>query len=391
MTSPRKSRDPKTLRPATQLDPRRLDAVAASRRRRKRSVPDPGLSLRHDGARRGALQGRRPGLHLFALRQSDRCDVRAADGAARGRRGGARDGERHGGGNRLAHGPAQGGRPYRRRAGSVRLVPLCGRGAAAALRRRLDPGRRRRPRRVAGGAAARTPRRRSSNRRPIRRSRSSTSPASPRSCMGRRNSGRRQRLRHAAAAASDEARRRLRRLFGDQAHRRPGARARRDHPGVRKVHRRPHSQFPAPDGSLSLAVQRLDASEVARDPAGARRGADPLRREDRRLPQPIIPRSCATLYPGRADHPQAALAQAADGGRRHDGVVRSRRRQGGGVPGRQRAHRSSASRTISATPRASSPIRRRRPTSGSSPSSARRSASPRACCGCRSASRTSTT
>ena len=49
------------------------------------------------------------------------------------------------------------------------------------------------------------------------------------------------------------------------------------------------------------------------------------------------PAVARTLYPGRADHPQAALAQAADGGRRHDGGVRGRRRQGGGVPGRQRA------------------------------------------------------
>ena len=45
-----------------------------------------------------------------------------------------------------------------------------------------------------------------------------------------------------------------------------------------------------------------------------------------------------TLYPGRADHPQAALArrQMEAGGTML--VVRGRRRQGGGVPGRQRAH-----------------------------------------------------
>ena len=44
-----------------------------------------------------------------------------------------------------------------------------------------------------------------------------------------------------------------------------------------------------------------------------------------------------TLYPGRADHPQAALARRQMEGRRHDGGVRGRRRQGRGFPGRQRA------------------------------------------------------
>ena len=58
---------------------------------------------------------------------------------------------------------------------------------------------------------------------------------------GWRDAGGRQRVRDAVAAASDEARRRLRRLFGDQAHRRPGAGAWRDHPREREVHRRPHS------------------------------------------------------------------------------------------------------------------------------------------------------
>src|SRR5215813_8917974 len=38
--------------------------------------------------------------------------------------------------------------------GAVRLLPLRGRGASAALRRRLDPGRRHRPRAMAQGGAA---------------------------------------------------------------------------------------------------------------------------------------------------------------------------------------------------------------------------------------------
>ena len=36
--------------------------------------------------------------------------------------------------------------------------------------------------------------------------------------------------------------------------------------------------------------------------------------------------------------PASGARKAADGGRRHDALVRGRRRQGGGVPGRQRAH-----------------------------------------------------
>ena len=44
-----------------------------------------------------------------------------------------------------------------------------------------------------------------------------------------------------------------------------------------------------------------------------------------------------TLYPGRADHPQAALARRQMEGGGTMLVVRGRRRQGGGVPGRQRA------------------------------------------------------
>ncbi len=50
------------------------------------------------------------------------------------------------------------------------------------------------------------------------------------------------------------------------------------------------------------------------------------------------PAVARTLYPGRADHPQAALArrQMEAGGTML--VVRGRRRQGGGVPGRERTH-----------------------------------------------------
>ena len=76
---------------------------------------------------------------------------------------------------------------------------------------------------------------------------------------GRGDPGRRQCLRHAAPSAAAEARRRLRGLFGDEAHRwtRPGARRR--HSREREVHCRQHPQFPAPDRPMPVAIQRLDA------------------------------------------------------------------------------------------------------------------------------------
>ena len=98
-----------------------------------------------------------------------------------------------------------------------------------------------------------------------------------------------------------------------------------------------------------------------------------------------------TLYPGRADHPQAALARRQMEARRHDARFRGRRRQGGCVPGRQRAHDHRHLEQSRRRQEPHHPSRRRRPTSGSSPSSAQRSASRRASCDCRSASRTPTT
>ena len=76
--------------------------------------------------------------------------------------------------------PSQGRRPCGRGAGAFRLLPLCGRGTAAALRHRHDAGRRRRSRRVEERRSARArPRRSSSKARPTRRSRSTTSRRSP--------------------------------------------------------------------------------------------------------------------------------------------------------------------------------------------------------------------
>ena len=74
MTSPRKSRDPKTLRPATQL-------IHGGSLRSRFEETSEALFLTQGylydtlGASRSALQGRRSGLHLFPLRQPDRLDV----------------------------------------------------------------------------------------------------------------------------------------------------------------------------------------------------------------------------------------------------------------------------------------------------------------------------
>ena len=74
--------------------------------------------------------------------------------ALEGARGRARHRDRHGGGQHRTDGAAAGRRPRRGRQGAVRLLPLRGRGPAAALRRRLDAGRRHRPRAMAQGGAA---------------------------------------------------------------------------------------------------------------------------------------------------------------------------------------------------------------------------------------------
>ena len=99
----------------------------------------------------------------------------------------------------------------------------------------------------------------------------------------------------------------------------------------RGVHRRPHSYVPAPDRSGAFAVQRLGAAEGAGDAWRPRRGqtqnagaiADALATH---------PKSRKLIYPGRADHPQAALVADADAAGSTHGRVRSGGRQGGGVP-----------------------------------------------------------
>ena len=112
----------------------------------------------------------------------------------------------------------------------VRLLPLHRRGPPAALRRHLDAGRRHRSRRVEEGgdeehqdvlpgepdqSQSRSARHQGDRQDRARR---------------RRHAGGRQRVLDAAVPAAARARRRLRGLFGDQAHRRPGPLPRRRDP-----------------------------------------------------------------------------------------------------------------------------------------------------------------
>ena len=142
MTSPRKSRDPKTLRPATQL-------IHGGSLRSGFEETSEALFLTQGylydtmELSEARFKGEDPGFIYSRFANPTVVDVRAADGASRRRRGCARDGERHGRCHRRAHGPAEGGRPHRRSPGFVRLLSLCGRGPAAALRRCLDDRRRR--------------------------------------------------------------------------------------------------------------------------------------------------------------------------------------------------------------------------------------------------------
>ena len=193
---------------------------------------------------------------------------------------------------------------------AVRLLPLCRRGSAAALGRRLDARRRRRPRH--NGKPPSGPKRSSSSSkaRPIPGLRSMTSQAIAD-------------IAHEAGAklVVDNVfatpllqkpfalRRRRRRLFGDQAHRRPRPVSRRGHSGLAGAHRREHPQFPAPDRAGHVAVQRLGDAERAGDLAAARRAADARARPRSPTFWPSRQASAACSIPFRADHPQADLAR----------------------------------------------------------------------------------
>ncbi len=97
---------------------------------------------------------------------------------------------------------------------------------------------------------------------------------------GRRQAHRRQRVRDPALPEPAQARRRLRGLFGHQAHRRPGPRARRRDSRLREIHRRPRAPDHPADRPVAVAVQCLGAAQGPGNLAGARRPADRDRRQD---------------------------------------------------------------------------------------------------------------
>ncbi len=215
----------------------------------------------------------------------------------------------------------------------------------------FDAGRGNRPRPMAGGGAAehqnRLPRIADQpDARDHRHRRGRRDPA-----WRGRDAGGRQRVRDAAPPASPEARRRRRRLFGDQAHRRPGPGARRGDPRQRAIHRRQYPQLFAPDRPEPVAVQRLDAAEIAGDAADPRRGAGGVGGADRRRAREASRGRRARSTPAapiiRRPSSRAGRCRAAA----RCSLSRSRAARRRRSAWRTRS-RSSASRTISATPRA---------------------------------------
>ena len=169
--------------------------------------------------------------------------------------------------------------------------------------------------------------------------------------QGGGKTGGRQCLRHAALPEAVRARRRRGGLFGDQAHRRPGPLPRRGDPLRPAVHHRSPAHLPAPDRPVDEPVQCLGAAQGAGDAAGARRAADGERggaRRPARRPQA----DCQSAL-SRPRRPSAGRdRQAADDRRLDHGLLRGQGRAQGGLRRRRMRSGSSASPTISATPRA---------------------------------------
>ena len=270
---------------AATAGPWRRDPALAVRRELRGALPDAGLRLRHRRAGRGALQGRGPGLHLFALRQPDGRHVRGADAPPRRRRAA----------RATASGMAAvtavflswlkaGDHVVAAKAlfGSCRyvieeLLPRFGiastlvdgtdldqwRDAVGPSDQGVLPGEPDQPdagdHRHRGGREDRA--------------------------QGGRPADRRQRLRHAALPAAAGARRRYRGLFRDQAYRRPGPLPRRRHPRRREVHRRQRPHVPPPDRTVAQPVQRLGAAEGAGDVCRYGSSGQPDGGADRRSPR----------------------------------------------------------------------------------------------------------
>ncbi len=360
MTSPRKSATPRpSARDAARA---RRHAALELRRDLGGAVPHPGLSstTRWSRPRRASrATSRASSIRASPIRPSP-CSSSAWPARRRG--GGARHGERHGGGDGGAARPGQGRRPRRRRAGAVRLLSLRRRGTAAALRRRLDAGRRRGPRRNGGPPM-----------RPNTKTAVSRKPDQPGARNHRHRRRRRDRARGGATLVVDN-------VFATPLLPAPlqlgadcvvySATKHIDGQGrclggvilaceefiadhVHNFLRQTGPRLSPFNAWVMLKSLETLPVRVARADARAARIADFL------AGQPDVAR---VLYPGRADHPQPALArrQMSGGGTLVASKWRAARRPRSGSPTRCRSSRSP---TISATPRASSPIPRRRPTS----------------------------
>ncbi len=173
----------------------------------------------------------------------------------------------------------------------VRIVSLCGRGIAAALRRHLDAGRRHRSFAMEECGAA--------QHQDLLHGDAGQSDAGGDRYRGRREDRarrrrdrhRRQRVLDPALAEPAQARRRLRGLFDHQAYRRPGPLPRRHRAGLQQVHPGQHPQSAPPDRPVDVAVQCLGDAEGAGDARHPRAPADQSRRAISPTRSPAI-RSC---------------------------------------------------------------------------------------------------
>ena len=206
------------------------NAALAVRRDLRGALPDPGLRLRQLAAGRAALQERGARLSVFALLQSDRHDVRAAHGALEGAEAARATATGMAAVNTALMGQVRAGDHVvasKQLFGSCRYIvedhlPRYGVTSTLVDGTDLDaveeggdeehqdllPG-------EPDQSQSRSARHRRDRQDRARR---------------RRDAGGRQRVLDAAVPAAARARRRLRGLFGDQAHRRPGPLPRRRDP-----------------------------------------------------------------------------------------------------------------------------------------------------------------
>ena len=111
------------------------DRALAVQRDERSDLPELGVRVSELAARRRHLHPQGRGAQLLALCEPYDGHVPGPHGAARRRGSGAGICDGHGSGHQCGDEPGAGGRSYRRRAGAVRRLSLCGRGSDAALRR----------------------------------------------------------------------------------------------------------------------------------------------------------------------------------------------------------------------------------------------------------------